>query len=285
MPTLQVKVAAARNLVAADANGKSDPYVTLTISSNKKSKQKTKVIKRTLNPEWNQDFQFTVTATDSLEVQVYDQDVTSDEKIGNTVVTFGELVLGQPSDSWIPLENVDRGEIHLIITAVDFGQTVKQAAKAAPAPLPVISNVPVGTAWSWKDQIGFTGTISVTTANWMELQAYTRAIHIPHGLAWANITYHIPFVGNAKGKSRSRVRLNFDNTPICDASKFGQAGYELHEITLTGLVQNVAPGPHTLTVHAMVDTGELCIPYYDAKLVEATQVPPIAANAYMFGFA
>jgi len=253
---------------------------------NKKTKQKTKTIKKTLNPEWNQEFSFTVTPTDTLEVQVFDQDLTSDTKIGNTVVTFGELVQGQPSDSWIALENVDRGEIHLIITAVDFGQTAKQAAKvaAAAAPPPGVK-VPVGTAWSWKDDFTFTGTISVTTTNWMELATYTRTVNIPHALAWANITFHIPFVGNAKGKTRSRVRLNFDGTPISDASKFGQAGYELHEITLTGLVQNIAAGNHTINLEALVDSGELCIPYYDPKLVEATQVPALAANAYMFGFA
>jgi Ca2+-dependent lipid-binding protein len=48
----------ARNLIAADAGGTSDPYVEITLPSLKDPKkpktEKTKAIKKTLNPKWNE---------------------------------------------------------------------------------------------------------------------------------------------------------------------------------------------------------------------------------------
>jgi Ca2+-dependent lipid-binding protein len=43
----------ARNLMAADDNGLSDPYCLLSLGS---SKARTRVIKKDLNPRWNQGF-------------------------------------------------------------------------------------------------------------------------------------------------------------------------------------------------------------------------------------
>lgn len=68
---LVVTVVEARNLPAADLNGKSDPYVQLTL---KNVVHKTKVVKATLNPTWKETFTFAAGSfnptTDFLNVEV-----------------------------------------------------------------------------------------------------------------------------------------------------------------------------------------------------------------------
>jgi len=284
-----VRLAGARNLIPADPNGLSDPYATLQLTGNtdKKKLNKTKVIKKTLNPEWNSDFEITVPGpAGSVDVKLFDSDVSADDPLGDVTIPLSDLVRGQAKDEWFGLLNVERGEVHVILTAVDFGvdpaAAVKQAAKAAPAP--GVMAAP-GTAWSWKESVPFTGTVSVTTGQWMDVSNYTRSIQVPHHLSFLNVTYVIPFVGNSKGKTRSRIRLNFDGQTISDGSKFNPAGYECHEVTLSGLVQNIPSGNHTITVSACVDGGELCIPYYDPKLIENTVQPAMVANVFAFGIA
>ncbi|RLV94578.1 Tricalbin-1 [Spathaspora sp. JA1] len=51
---LTVEVVRAEGLPAADSNGKSDPYTELFLNTEKKSFYKTKKIKKTLDPEWNE---------------------------------------------------------------------------------------------------------------------------------------------------------------------------------------------------------------------------------------
>jgi Ca2+-dependent lipid-binding protein len=57
---LHVKVKYAKELPAADFGGKSDPYLCLALGLSSKSvtfkmMQKTRVIKKTVNPEWNEE--------------------------------------------------------------------------------------------------------------------------------------------------------------------------------------------------------------------------------------
>ncbi|XP_017554996.1 multiple C2 and transmembrane domain-containing protein 2 isoform X1 [Pygocentrus nattereri] len=69
---LQVKVIKACDLMAADLNGKSDPFCVLELGNDR---MQTHVLYKTLNPEWNKVFTFPVKDIhDILEVTVFDED-------------------------------------------------------------------------------------------------------------------------------------------------------------------------------------------------------------------
>lgn len=69
---LQVKVMKATDLMAADLNGKSDPFCVLELGNDRLH---THTVYKTLNPEWNKVFTFPVKDIhDVLEVTVFDED-------------------------------------------------------------------------------------------------------------------------------------------------------------------------------------------------------------------
>eukprot|EP00178_Gracilaria_changii_P011122 TRINITY_DN31930_c0_g1_i1.p1 TRINITY_DN31930_c0_g1~~TRINITY_DN31930_c0_g1_i1.p1 ORF type:complete len:116 (+),score=26.69 TRINITY_DN31930_c0_g1_i1:37-384(+) len=111
---LEIEVVEATELAAADLNGKSDPYCILeTDQSNKK----TKTIKKTLEPQWNEKFKMTYGVNLNLKVKVFDYDfITSDDLIGSTVVNLDGLEKGTTKDEWYDLK--PQGKIHLKLTLV-----------------------------------------------------------------------------------------------------------------------------------------------------------------------
>ncbi|KAI7814161.1 multiple C2 and transmembrane domain-containing protein 2 isoform X2 [Triplophysa rosa] len=69
---LQVKVIKACDIMAADLNGKSDPFCVLELGNNR---LQTHTIYKTLNPEWNKVFTFPVKDVhEVLEITVFDED-------------------------------------------------------------------------------------------------------------------------------------------------------------------------------------------------------------------
>lgn len=69
---LVVRVIEARNLPAMDLNGLSDPYVRLQLGRNR---FRTKVVKKSLNPSWGEEFSFWVEdLSEDLVVSVLDED-------------------------------------------------------------------------------------------------------------------------------------------------------------------------------------------------------------------
>eukprot|EP00759_Apiculatamorpha_spiralis_P004314 PhF_6_TR12583/c0_g1_i4/m.19796 len=80
---LRCSIESATNLKACDGNGLSDPYVKVMCNGSKVFK--TKVIKKNLNPVWNESFP--VTPGSVLQLVVMDEDLMVDDQIGEARVT------------------------------------------------------------------------------------------------------------------------------------------------------------------------------------------------------
>ena len=127
---MTVQVVQARDLKAVDNlkgkdGGSSDPFVVLTMEGQKE--QKTKVIKKELNPTWEESFSYEVTAgadtADSqvLEVLVKDKDMMKTKFMGVCSIDVSKLKMGE-TRKWYGLcaeggESEDGlGKVELLIT-------------------------------------------------------------------------------------------------------------------------------------------------------------------------
>ncbi|XP_043910220.1 double C2-like domain-containing protein beta [Protopterus annectens] len=111
---LLVGILRCAHLAAMDANGYSDPYVKTYLKPDvdKKSKHKTAVKKKTLNPEFNEEFCYEIKHSDlakkTLEITVWDYDIgKSNDFIGG--VTLGINAKGERLKHWFDcLKNKDK---------------------------------------------------------------------------------------------------------------------------------------------------------------------------------
>jgi Ca2+-dependent lipid-binding protein len=120
--TLWIKLIEAKDLIVCDIGGSSDPYVRarkdecgsdalifltqvkLSVGS---EKTKSRVIKKSLCPVWNQEFTLKVDgAHQLLMIRVYDKDFLTSDKMGNTFYSLENLDRGVETDVWLPLRYV-----------------------------------------------------------------------------------------------------------------------------------------------------------------------------------
>uniref|UniRef100_A0A1A8BN64 Rabphilin 3A homolog n=1 Tax=Nothobranchius kadleci TaxID=1051664 RepID=A0A1A8BN64_NOTKA len=102
------------HLAAMDANGYSDPYVKIVLKPDmgKKGKCKTQIKKRTLNPEFNEEFSFDIKhselAKKTLDISVWDYDIgKSNDYIGGC--QLGITAKGERLKHWYEcLKNKDK---------------------------------------------------------------------------------------------------------------------------------------------------------------------------------
>lgn len=129
--SLHIKVIEARDLKAADSSGFSDPYCRLQIGEDKKKAQKTKHVKRTLHPKWQEVFVFDgVSTSEKLEIEVKDWNIMGSSKtLGRALLPFAPIPIGpKPQELWLPLkaskENKEYGAVHLLVALVVTGDAV-----------------------------------------------------------------------------------------------------------------------------------------------------------------
>ncbi|PRP88606.1 hypothetical protein PROFUN_03017 [Planoprotostelium fungivorum] len=101
--TLHLKVVEAESLESKDLNGFSDPFALITIDG-QRAKSKTK--KKTLEPVWNENFEFQVTsATEPLTIELWDKDLmSSSDFICKLVIPASEMINNGSIDRWFDME-------------------------------------------------------------------------------------------------------------------------------------------------------------------------------------
>eukprot|EP00475_Leptophrys_vorax_P017073 TRINITY_DN2359_c0_g1_i1.p1 TRINITY_DN2359_c0_g1~~TRINITY_DN2359_c0_g1_i1.p1 ORF type:complete len:359 (-),score=100.27 TRINITY_DN2359_c0_g1_i1:224-1300(-) len=115
-----IGIISAHNLRKADLLGKSDPYVKITVGN---VTQQTRVIKRNLNPTWNEQFVFNVDKACEVVFEVFDWDAHSKHDfLGSASVSYSELVSELRSNNngseyvkTLTLEHVEKGELDVSI--------------------------------------------------------------------------------------------------------------------------------------------------------------------------
>mmetsp|Transcript_46020 Transcript_46020/g.115860 ORF Transcript_46020/g.115860 Transcript_46020/m.115860 type:complete len:548 (+) Transcript_46020:740-2383(+) len=113
----------ARQLIAADSNGKSDPYAKVKFGNS--ASKKTKTIKKTLEPSWNETFEGII-GLDGLTVSVFDWDrgiTGTDDDLGIAYICLHDLAdveyNGKEVVKEFPLTGVASGVVKIGFTAVD----------------------------------------------------------------------------------------------------------------------------------------------------------------------
>ena len=135
---LHVHLSHAVGLKAMDRNGFSDPYVKLSL---KGQQHKSKTIKKTLDPKWDEGFEFKgelrELISDPLQLHVFDKDWgSSDDKLGNASVDLRELEVNQRMPITSHLNT--QGTVHLTVSwrpdrASSSSDAARQLADSASA--------------------------------------------------------------------------------------------------------------------------------------------------------
>ena len=117
---LYVHAVEAKDVPKMDVIGKCDPFMVLRMDSKPSETWKTKDIKQTYEPHWDQVFKIPINNTlDTLQIQLFDKDnFTDDDLISTKNFQISQFQLGKVVDAWydfIPHKGVKKGgKVHLI---------------------------------------------------------------------------------------------------------------------------------------------------------------------------
>ncbi|KAK8340451.1 hypothetical protein V6Z11_A08G102700 [Gossypium hirsutum] len=111
---LSVTVITAEDLPIVDLMGKADPYVVLTMKKSE-LKNKTRVVNDSLNPVWNQTFDFVVEdgLHDMLILEVWDHDTFGKDYMGRCILTLTRVILEGEYKDCMPLEGAKSGKLNI----------------------------------------------------------------------------------------------------------------------------------------------------------------------------
>eukprot|EP01127_Copromyxa_protea_P015158 TRINITY_DN4317_c0_g1_i2.p1 TRINITY_DN4317_c0_g1~~TRINITY_DN4317_c0_g1_i2.p1 ORF type:complete len:1016 (+),score=216.65 TRINITY_DN4317_c0_g1_i2:237-3050(+) len=109
--TLHIHSVSAQHLFPMDPNGKSDPFLNVWVNVEDAPREKTKVIKKTLFPDWSGlDWKLDVKLNDQLRFEVYDWDrVGGNDFEGHACRTVSQLIscTGEKTQVTVPLRSQD----------------------------------------------------------------------------------------------------------------------------------------------------------------------------------
>nr|CDS33201.2 synaptotagmin [Hymenolepis microstoma] len=134
---LHVRIHNAKNLIAMDANGLSDPFVVCQLLPAAGKRFRTRTIPQNLNPVWNETYTFTDFDNRKLEKRVLrfavlDEDIFGADWLGEYRLSLGELLPDRLSEFAVPLNprkplpkeiddlaNPTRGKIQIALRYID----------------------------------------------------------------------------------------------------------------------------------------------------------------------
>ncbi|CAF4853402.1 unnamed protein product, partial [Rotaria sp. Silwood1] len=117
--TLKVTIVEGRQLKSQDVFSENDAYAEVYLD--KHNKKRTKVIKNSNNPTWNETLTFDLQKDqDELQIDVYDDDLIGRDLIGSTKISLQKHVFGKDRlDLWVNFSvgigRSSNGAIHVII--------------------------------------------------------------------------------------------------------------------------------------------------------------------------
>ena len=117
---LDLDIISANNLLSADSNGKSDPFIRAYINDEEDSFYKTKTIKKTLDPTWNEKTSLEITnrvnTVITFRVADWDFGAGQDDKLGDAKFELAEIDPINPSTYDVPVvgpKGEDGGVVHV----------------------------------------------------------------------------------------------------------------------------------------------------------------------------
>ncbi|KAK9049322.1 hypothetical protein SSX86_031712 [Deinandra increscens subsp. villosa] len=121
-----VEIVEASDLKPSDMGGLADPYVKGQLGA---YRFRTKTLKKTLSPKWQEEFKIPITAWESpnlLIIQVRNKDHFVDDILGDCSIKINDLRDGQRHDMWLPLQNIKTGKLHIMIKVTEVDTKVTE---------------------------------------------------------------------------------------------------------------------------------------------------------------